>query len=140
MLKGAERIAARSARARSAGRDRAQLARLHVRGARRRGSTRRSTLVQRALKIEPDNPSFLDSLGWAYFQQGRSILPIGPLTDAAAKLQNSSVVQDHLGDLRFKQGRYRRCRRRLGTLAGGRRRIDRSRQDREEAPGRRGRM
>ena len=63
-------------------------------------------LVQRALKIEPDNPSFLDSLGWAYFQQGRLELADRPLTDAAAKLPTSSVVQDHLGDLRFKQGRY----------------------------------
>ena len=63
-------------------------------------------LVQRALKIEPDNPSFLDSLGWAYFRQGRLELADRPLTDAAAKLPNSSVVQDHLGDLRFRQGRY----------------------------------
>jgi tetratricopeptide (TPR) repeat protein len=63
-------------------------------------------LVQRALKIEPDNPSFLDSLGWAYFQQGRLELADRPLTDAAAKLPASSVVQDHLGDLRFKQGRF----------------------------------
>ena len=63
-------------------------------------------LVQRALKIEPDNPSFLDSLGWAYFQQGRLDLADRPLTDAAAKLPTNSVVQDHLGDLRFKQGRY----------------------------------
>ena len=62
--------------------------------------------VQRALKIEPDNPSFLDSLGWAYFRQGRLDLADRPLTDAAAKLPASSVVQDHLGDLRFKQGRY----------------------------------
>jgi tetratricopeptide (TPR) repeat protein len=63
-------------------------------------------LVQRALKIEPDNPSFLDSLGWAYFRQGRLDLADRPLTDAAAKLPSNSVVQDHLGDLRFKQGRY----------------------------------
>ena len=63
-------------------------------------------LVQRALKIEPDNPSFLDSLGWAYFQQGRLDLADRPLTAAAAKLPSSSVVQDHLGDLRFRQGRY----------------------------------
>lgn len=63
-------------------------------------------LVQRALKIEPDNPSFLDSLGWAYFRQGRLDLADGPLTNAAAKLPTNSVVQDHLGDLRFKQGRY----------------------------------
>ena len=33
-------------------------------------------LVQRALKIEPDNPSFLDSLGWAYlFSRAGSIRP-----------------------------------------------------------------
>lgn len=63
-------------------------------------------LVQRALKIEPDNPSFLDSLGWAYFQQGRLDLADRPLSDAAAKLPTNSVVQEHLGDLRFKQGRY----------------------------------
>jgi predicted Zn-dependent protease len=63
-------------------------------------------LVQQALAIEPDNPSFLDSLGWAYFQQGRLDLADRPLTDAAAKLPSSSVVQDHLGDLRFKQQRY----------------------------------
>jgi tetratricopeptide (TPR) repeat protein len=63
-------------------------------------------LVQRALKIEPDNPSFLDSLGWAYFRQGRVELADRPLTDAAARLPNSSVVQEHLGDLRFQQRRY----------------------------------
>lgn len=64
------------------------------------------SLVRQALEIEPDNPSFLDSLGWAYFQQGRLDLADRPLTDAAAKLPGSSVVQDHLGDLRFKQERY----------------------------------
>ena len=63
-------------------------------------------LVQRALKIDPDNPSFLDSLGWAYFQQGRLDQADAPLTQAAAKLQSSSVVQEHLGDLRFKQQRF----------------------------------
>ena len=64
------------------------------------------TLVQRALKIEPGNPSYLDSLGWAYFQQGQIDLADPPLTEAADKLKDSSVVQDHLGDLRFKQRRF----------------------------------
>ena len=63
-------------------------------------------LLQRALKLEPDNPSYMDSLGWAYFQQGRLDLADGPLTRAASKLTDSSVVQDHLGDLRFKQQRF----------------------------------
>jgi tetratricopeptide (TPR) repeat protein len=64
------------------------------------------SLVQRALKVEPGNPSYLDSLGWAYFQQGRLDLADAPLTEAAGKLEESSVVQDHLGDLRYKQQRF----------------------------------
>jgi tetratricopeptide (TPR) repeat protein len=63
-------------------------------------------LVQRALKVEPNNPSFLDSLGWAYFQQGRLDLADAPLTQAADRLPSNSTVQDHLGDLRFKQQRF----------------------------------
>ena len=64
------------------------------------------TFLKRALTIEPGNPSYLDSLGWAYFQQGKLDLADGPLSEAAEKLKNNSVVQDHLGDLRFKQRRY----------------------------------
>jgi tetratricopeptide (TPR) repeat protein len=63
------------------------------------------TLIQRALKIDPDNPSYLDSLGWAYVQQGKLDLADSPLTTAAGKLPANSVIQDHLGDLRIKQNR-----------------------------------
>ncbi len=62
-------------------------------------------LIQRALKVEPDNPSFLDSLGWAYLQQGKLDLADPALTSAAEKLPKNSVIQDHLGDLRLKQNR-----------------------------------
>jgi tetratricopeptide (TPR) repeat protein len=64
------------------------------------------SLVQRALKLEPGNPSFLDSLGWAYYQQGELDLADPPLTEAASKMPNNSVIQEHLGDLRFKQRRF----------------------------------
>jgi tetratricopeptide (TPR) repeat protein len=63
-------------------------------------------LVQRALTVDPANPAFLDSLGWAYYRQGKLNLADPMLTQAAGKLPRSSVVQDHLGDLRFKQQRY----------------------------------
>jgi tetratricopeptide (TPR) repeat protein len=62
-------------------------------------------LIQRALKIDPDNPSYKDSLGWAYFRQGKLDLADGPLSDAAARRPADSVIQDHLGDLRHKQNR-----------------------------------
>jgi tetratricopeptide (TPR) repeat protein len=63
-------------------------------------------LIQRALKVEPDNASYLDSLGWAYYQQGKIDLADQPLTAAADKMPKHSVVQDHLGDLRLKQRRF----------------------------------
>lgn len=63
-------------------------------------------LLQRALKIEPGNPSFLDSLGWAFFKQGRLDRADAPLSAAAAKSPDNSVIQDHLGDLRFQQQRF----------------------------------
>ena len=61
--------------------------------------------IQRALTLEPGNPSFLDSLGWAYVQQGKLDLADPPLSTAAEKLPKNSVIQDHLGDLRQKQNR-----------------------------------
>jgi tetratricopeptide (TPR) repeat protein len=63
------------------------------------------TLIQRALKVEPENPSYLDSLGWAYFQQGKFDLADAPLSAAADRLPKNSVIQNHLGDLRLKQQR-----------------------------------
>jgi tetratricopeptide (TPR) repeat protein len=64
------------------------------------------TLIKRALEVDPDNPSYLDSLGWAYFKQDRIDLADPPLAQAAEQLKTSSVVQDHLGDLRLRQKRY----------------------------------
>jgi len=69
------------------------------------GSDEAVGFIQRALKVEPDNPSYLDSLGWAYFQQGKIDLADTPLSTAAGKLPKNSVIQDHLGDLRLKQRR-----------------------------------
>jgi tetratricopeptide (TPR) repeat protein len=63
------------------------------------------TLIQRALKVDPDNPSYLDSLGWAYFRQGKLDLADSPLSTAADRLPKNSVIQDHLGDLRLKKNR-----------------------------------
>lgn len=64
------------------------------------------TLVQRALKVDPGNPSYLDSLGWAFFKQGQLQQAEAPLSEAASKSPENSVIQDHLGDLRFRQQRF----------------------------------
>ena len=61
-------------------------------------------LAQRAVKIEPDNPAYLDTLGWALFKQGRTEEAAEPLGKAATTLTGNSVIQDHHGDLLARRG------------------------------------
>jgi tetratricopeptide (TPR) repeat protein len=65
------------------------------------------TFIKRALAVDADNPSFLDSLGWAYFKQSKLQQARDPLQRAAAALPANSVIQDHLGELYFKLKQYR---------------------------------
>jgi pentatricopeptide repeat protein len=62
------------------------------------------SLVQRALKTNPDQPEYLDSLGWAYFKRGDLNDALKYLSAAAAKLPEHSEIQDHLGDVHFERG------------------------------------
>ena len=59
------------------------------------------SLISRALEIDPDNPSFHDSLGWAYYRQRRYELAEKHLAKAIAAAPNSSIVLDHYGDVLF---------------------------------------
>jgi len=63
-------------------------------------------LVSRALEIDPNNGAFLDSLGWAYFRKGNVAEAEKYLSAAADKLPQNADVQDHLGDLLAKRGRW----------------------------------
>ncbi|HEX6162594.1 MAG TPA: tetratricopeptide repeat protein, partial [Vicinamibacterales bacterium] len=62
-------------------------------------------LAQRALKVEPGNPAYLDTLGWALFKQGKFDEAAEPLGKAAAILTGNSVIQDHHGDVLARRGR-----------------------------------
>jgi tetratricopeptide (TPR) repeat protein len=62
-------------------------------------------LAQRAIKIEPGNPAYLDTLGWALFKSGKTDDAVEPLSKAAAALTGNSVIQDHHGDVLAKKGR-----------------------------------
>jgi tetratricopeptide (TPR) repeat protein len=64
-------------------------------------------LIQRALKIDTGNPSYLDSLGWTYFKLDQLDAAQPPLEKAATALPRVSVIQDHLGQLYFQMKRYR---------------------------------
>jgi tetratricopeptide (TPR) repeat protein len=63
-------------------------------------------LLKRALELEPDNGSYLDSLGWAYFKKDKLDLAADNLKRAADQQKNNSVIQDHYGEVLFKLGRY----------------------------------
>jgi tetratricopeptide (TPR) repeat protein len=62
--------------------------------------------LKKALEIDPDNGSYLDSLGWAYFKSNRLDLAEENLRRAADQLKTNSVIQDHYGDVLFKMQRY----------------------------------
>ena len=65
------------------------------------------TLVERAVAIEPDNPSYLDSLAWVLFKLGRATAAREPIARAAAARPQASVVQEHAGDIYFELKQYR---------------------------------
>jgi tetratricopeptide (TPR) repeat protein len=62
--------------------------------------------LKKALELEPDNGSFLDSLGWAYYKSDKLDLAEANLKRAADQLRTNSVIQDHYGDVLLKLGRY----------------------------------
>lgn len=62
-------------------------------------------MIKRAVKTEPTNPNYLDSLGWVYFKLGQLDEAERYLNDAARRNTRSSTVQEHLGDLYQKRGK-----------------------------------
>ncbi len=63
-------------------------------------------LVRKALDIEPNNPNYLDSLGWAYYRRGDYDQAEKYLTPAAQQMPRNGTVQEHLGDILAKRGRW----------------------------------
>ncbi len=62
--------------------------------------------IKRALAIDPNNGSYLDSIGWAYFKDGKLDLALEHLQRAAQMLATNSLVQDHYAGVLFRVGRY----------------------------------
>jgi len=62
-------------------------------------------LIQQAVKIDPTNPSYLDSLGWAYFRLGKFVEAEKNLKEALRMDSSSGTIHEHLGDVYQKQGK-----------------------------------
>jgi tetratricopeptide (TPR) repeat protein len=63
-------------------------------------------LVSEALKGEPENGSFLDSMGWVYFKKDNFDKAEKFLLKALKKLPDDPTINEHLGDIYFKMGNY----------------------------------
>lgn len=61
--------------------------------------------IERAVKIDPTNPSYLDSLGWAYFKLEKFERAEKLLKDALRYDASSATIHEHLGDVYQKQGK-----------------------------------
>jgi len=62
-------------------------------------------LVERALKEEPYNGGYLDSLGWIYFRQNKTADAEATLRKAVAREGHDATIHSHLGDVYAKRGR-----------------------------------
>ncbi|MBD3866504.1 MAG: tetratricopeptide repeat protein [Acidobacteria bacterium] len=60
--------------------------------------------IQRAVKLDPWNAAYLDSLGWAHFRMGSYEEARDPLERAVAAIPGDPVILEHLGDLYEKLG------------------------------------
>jgi tetratricopeptide (TPR) repeat protein len=62
-------------------------------------------LIQQAVNIDPTNPSYLDSLGWAYYKLEKFEEAERHLKNAARLAISSATIYEHLGDVYHKQKR-----------------------------------
>ena len=67
-------------------------------------------LIQRAVALDPDNGSYVDSLGWAYYQLGRHDEARGYLERAVRLEPADATLQEHLGDVYVALGQNDRAR------------------------------
>jgi tetratricopeptide (TPR) repeat protein len=62
-------------------------------------------LVQQALKEDPFNGAYLDSLGWIYFKENKLGASESTLRKAVERERHDATIHAHLGDLYAKMGR-----------------------------------
>jgi tetratricopeptide (TPR) repeat protein len=68
---------------------------------------RAESLVRVALAKEPDNPFYIDSLGWVHYQRGEYARAVTELERAARIAVDDPVILEHLGDAYYAASRYR---------------------------------
>jgi tetratricopeptide (TPR) repeat protein len=68
------------------------------------------TLIEKAVKLKPDDGYIVDSLGWAHFKQGNFKEAVKWLERAVEIRPEDPTLNDHLGDAFWRVGREREAR------------------------------
>jgi Flp pilus assembly protein TadD len=68
------------------------------------GDNRAITYAEQALKLKPDNPSVLDTMGWILVNQGQSDRGIKLLQQALSKAPDAAEIHWHLAAAYAKAG------------------------------------
>ena len=61
-------------------------------------------LIEKAIAMDPNNGTFHDSLGWAYFKLGKIDKAITELEKAVELTPYDSDIREHLGEAYLKKG------------------------------------
>lgn len=61
------------------------------------------SLTKRAVSLKPNNGYYLDSLGWAFFKQGRLDEALAELKRAVTAVGDDPVIYEHLGEIYFQR-------------------------------------
>ncbi|WP_139291313.1 tetratricopeptide repeat protein [Paracoccus sp. SM22M-07] len=64
-------------------------------------------MIEKAVKLSPDDGYIQDSLAWAYYRLGRYEEAVAPMELAIGTMASDPVVNDHLGDIYWMVGRKR---------------------------------
>jgi tetratricopeptide (TPR) repeat protein len=67
-------------------------------------------LIEKAVKLKPDNGFIVDSLGWAHYRLGNFQLAVKHLEQAVTLRPDDPTLNDHLGDAYWRVGREREAR------------------------------
>jgi len=61
-------------------------------------------LIERALRVRPNDGYFIDSLGWAYYRKGEIQNALRLLKKAVSLVPDDSVIHEHLGEIYLSNG------------------------------------
>jgi len=76
---------------------------------------RSSELLEKAVRLDPQNGAYVDSLGWVYYRLGKLDLSERYLSEAARLIPRDPTIQAHLGDVFLKKGEYKKALERYRT-------------------------